>query len=112
MKINIQNKHISLEQIENWATDFEDVKTVSKIGKNKLKLKSNSYAACRVFLKKDKIYIARDFSTKANYRAFYLAILLLGILLPLAAFYIFWFPKIKRFSKSVFQNLKTRIEES
>lgn len=106
MKINTRGKTIDQQQLILIAEGLEGVKKVQAIGKRCIRVSGKSYEGARIFIENNAVFIVRDFSSSAGQRAFLFAVLMLGIVLPLIAYYIFWFPKIYRFSKSVYLQLQ------
>ncbi|HPG73074.1 MAG TPA: hypothetical protein PLM49_02205 [Bacteroidales bacterium] len=108
MKITFDNP-IEIEALVSSISTFDGVKSITKIGKNQYRISGRSFAGAIIFVKNNSVTILPEFSSGVGKRAFYFSVLMLGMILPLIAYYIFWYPKMKKFARSIQHQLQNRL---
>ncbi|MBI5539205.1 MAG: hypothetical protein HY951_04050 [Bacteroidia bacterium] len=101
MKIHTQNINIKLEDIKNVLNaKFPDYK-VNHFGSIDLTILKTSNIGANIFLKSNKIEVDGYFPTKGKRIAFVLSVVLLGFVIPIIFYLIFFQRKFSKFEKEV-----------
>lgn len=101
MKIHTHNINLNIEDIKNvLVTKFPDYKV--KHSKNiDLTIVKTSNIGANIFLKSNKIEVDGYFPTKGKRIAFVLSVVLLGFVIPIIFYLIFFHRKFSKFEKEV-----------
>jgi hypothetical protein len=101
MKVNIPTNSVSCIDIEKSLTKrFQGITIISN-SKDFLTLKKSSFVGATILLKKNRIIIAGNFPKKRQQYIFSILVILFGIIIPLAIYFIFYHKGLSVFEKEI-----------
>ena len=123
MKINLPNheinfklmrikkeREISLEDLKRLVKqEYPDYQILKRTRKYFVLQKSPSLG-CNVVVKKNNIYVSSTFPSYISQILFILSIFILGIIIPLALYYIIFFKNMKKFERELGEFIKKEIQ--
>lgn len=101
MKIYTKNKSTKIEDIKSLLIEKFPNYKVNYFGSKDLTIVKTSNIGANIFLKSNKIEVDGYFPTKGKRIAFVLSVVLLGFVIPIIFYLIFFHRKFSKFEKEV-----------
>ncbi len=112
MKIKIQENAISRDELmDKLKKNFGDKFKISPRGKGVIVVAKTNLIGAVVLVRKKSLIVNGNFSTMTAQIIFTITLVLLGFLLPLLIYFIFFFGKMKKVEKEVVTFLKAHYRE-
>lgn len=110
MKIKIEPNSLSFEEIKNaLAKQFPNYQVTERKG-NFLVIKKNAFVGCNVLLRRKRIIANGNFPEMIQQIMFNLAVVFLGVLIPLVIYFVFFHKKFKEFENEIGEFLNTKYD--
>lgn len=108
MKIKIDPNSVSFDELKTTLVrEFPDLEFTER-RRNFLLAKKKAIFGCNILLKRRKIVVVGNFPETSQQVMFNLAVVFLGVVLPLAVYYAFFYKKYKTFEEEIGNFLKSK----